>query len=306
MKRLAIASAAALLFLNAADPVASLDLKEARELPWLQYVNAEVARPGDRVLPPPPDIAVYFGSHAKAIERFREVSASVSLERRDMRTIALILVAHGLSHREWDDLRATWSLTQTLSRSDDHFAPILTLIQARLVNAAVRKMPYADPPWLQELFRFDARAAMREDTVRLAEVIRQTVAEEEYGGNPLERLQDAMRKLMMPDVADAYIEALRGMATSKQCDVDRREFGRRVANAMATWNFMNADAAPSGEWWHRAARFTAERELTAKVLEIKAGRTPSSDSQCSDGKWIVTQGHIRFSKPIDGTIPLEY
>lgn len=306
MKRLAIAAAAAFLFLNAADPVASLDLKQARELRWSEYVSAEVARPGDAVLPPPPDMAVYFGSHAKAIERFREVAGSIALDRRDTRTIVLILIAHGLSHREWDDLRAAWDLTQTASRSDDRFAPIQMLMHARVINAAARKMPYAEPAWLQELFRFDARGAMREDTVRLAEVIRRSVEEDQGGGNPLDRLADAMRKLMMPDVADAYLEAVRGMGASRQCDVDPREFGRRVADAMATWNFMNADAKPTGEWWHRAARFTAERELTAKVLEIKAGGTPTPDSQCSDGKWIVTPGHIRFSKPIAGTIPLEY
>ena len=61
-----------------------------------------------------------------------------------------------------------------------------------------------------------------------------------------------------------------------------------------------------GAIWQRAGRFRAEREATEKILEIRSGRVPSPVSQCSDGMWIVTPGHIRFSKKIDGPIPLAY
>jgi hypothetical protein len=88
--------------------------------------------------------------------------------------------------------------------------------------------------------------------------------------------------------------------------MDVRVFERRIRAAMPWWNRPGFIAVPNlGAMWQRVGRFRAEREATAKILEIKSGRTPSSSSQCSDGTWIVTPGHIRFSKRIEGQIPLE-
>ena len=57
--------------------VAGLDLDTARELPWRGYVDAQIMRLDDRVLPPPPNIAVYFGSHKEAFAEGRGDASDV-------------------------------------------------------------------------------------------------------------------------------------------------------------------------------------------------------------------------------------
>jgi len=110
---------------------------------------------------------------------------------------------------------------------------------------------------------------------------------------------------------NSYLAAMR-LATSqviatRKCDVDPREFGRRLSDAMPVWTQTRFFALQNiGAIWQRAGRFRAEREATGKILEIRSGRVPSAASQCSDGMWIVTPARIRFSKKIDGPIPLEY
>jgi hypothetical protein len=64
------------------------------------------------------------------------------------------------------------------------------------------------------------------------------------------------------------------------------------------------------EGWQRLLRFRAEREATQRVLQLRAGETPSTESQCSDGSWIVTPNSVKFSRKVpvpQGIVyPLEY
>jgi len=59
------------VILAATAVVAMFELDKARELPFRDYVYSQVRRVDDRVLPPPPDIAVYFGSHKEAFAEMR-------------------------------------------------------------------------------------------------------------------------------------------------------------------------------------------------------------------------------------------
>jgi hypothetical protein len=285
----------------AATVVALLNLKEARDLPWRDYVDSQIARVDDRVLPPPPDIAVYFGSHREAFAEIR-MHPETGENYRDQMLVTEILVAHALAHHDWDDLESAWEIQRGLWREPR--TAYSALRGSRLINAAARKLPPPAPKWLSELSAFDARRAFAEASI--VNAIRAAEMTEEKGATMLDRLPEAYFRAMGNDWAQATGIALKAMTASRACDVDPREYDDHVREALALWNLARFRLPRRGDVWHEVARFTAERELTAKILETKSGRTPSTLSKCSDGRWIVTPGHLRFSKPIEGQVPLEY
>src|SRR5690242_2471756 len=93
--------------------LSALDLDSARELPWREYVDSQIARVDDRVLPPPPDMAVYFGKHSEALDSVRS-HPQAPANRSAHIVLTRILVAHALSHHDWADLHAAWQLQKSL------------------------------------------------------------------------------------------------------------------------------------------------------------------------------------------------
>jgi hypothetical protein len=102
------------------------------------------------------------------------------------------------------------------------------------------------------------------------------------------------------------------MAASSACDVDEAALTDTVVGSIPRWNVLARTAIPNlAGVWQRAARMTPELELTQKVLQLRGGGTPSPESRCSGGRWIVTASSVKFSgnlrAPKTGTnYPLEY
>jgi len=275
------------------------ELDKARELPWRDYVSSQVRRVDDRVLPPPPDIAVYFGSHKEAFAEMHRHPETPELFAHQL-LVMDILVAHALAHKDWDDLGAAWEIQRSLWKN--RRSPHSLLRDCRLINAAARKLRPPAPPWFAELMDFDVRRAFAD----AAEAKPRESLPAEDDESLFDRIGGAYFSAAADDWDRAMATVWKSVAASRECGLDVDAYDQRVRQAMALWNVARFRGRTLQYGWLEAARFTAERELTAKILEIKAGRTPSTSSRCSDGQWIVTPGHLRFSKPIEGFIPLEY
>ena len=276
--------------------ISALDLTAARELPWREYVNSQIERADDRVLPPPPDIAVYFGKHAAAIEDLRREPVLPLLDLPDQMLVTRILVAHALSHHEWEDLRAAWELDRGLWKQANIVSILTALAASRTIDRAARKLGPPAPPWFNELQAIDARRALYSAFAREAERIRHD-PEHDLPGNLLDRIFRRPYEIAAArDYAEAMLRVSAEMAKSRRCVVDEHEFQRRLDDALAVWNIERAPIPNLSLAWQRAAWFTREREETMKALELKSGRTPSASSQCSDGSWAVVNGAVYFKK----------
>jgi len=274
------------------------ELDKARELPFRDYVYSQVRRVDDRVLPPPPDVAVYFGSHKEAFAEMRRHPEGAD-EFSDRFLLNEILIAHALAHRDWDDLGAAWEIQRALWRQPRLEYTALTC--SRLINAAARKLPPPAPRWLSELFDFDARRAYADAVA--AEAKRGSMAS--VPESTIDGIMNAYGRAMQDDWARAVAEAWKSFASTRACGIDSNEYEERVRGTMGLWNIARFYRGRR-YGMEVVARFTVERELTAKTLETKSGHAPSTLSKCSDGHWIVTPGHLHFSKSIKGFIPLEY
>jgi len=189
-------------------------------------------------------------------------------------------------------------------------ARMIALAGSRMINGAARKMPLPAPRWFGEVLAFDARSAILDSHLKIAEDVSDGHASHDLSDSALQRFVDTLRepydRAVARDVKEALRTASQAMAASRECGLDDDEFTRRITASLGLWNYLRINVPSLGIVWQRAARFNAEREATAKILDIKSGRVPSAASQCSDGTWVVTPGHIRFTKQIEGQIPLEY
>jgi hypothetical protein len=280
----------------------SSDLREA----LIEYVQVQLERSGDAIDAPPSEVARYLADNAAALDEIKTHALSggpivfesdiAKNPNRDaapgpnlaaLQQLHRAFVARALQHARsgnaegWDELHAAWELAKPLWQRPDSMSVMTASTSARMVNGAARKMPLPAPAWFQELSSYGYERA-------LAAAFQ---AEAWRGKNP------------------ALTERLRGMADealrAKACDASSPQFEavREKLGARATPNLIGA--------WERLMRFRAEREATQRVLQIRAGQTPSRDSQCSDGSWQVTPTSFKFTRDIavpepQIDYPLEY
>lgn len=259
---------------------------------FVDYLRVQLERSGEAIDAPPPDVARYITSNAAALDAIRELALrggpivfeSDIARNGDGETAVPNLFALQHLHRvfvvraleqaragnaaAWDELRTTWELVRPLWGRPDPSAVLAGTTAARMVNGAARKMPLPPPDWLQEVFSFDYERAY----------VAAQQAEAWRAKNPglTERLRGMADEVLRARVCDA---------TSPQFLVIREKLGARDApNLVANWE--------------RLMRFRAEREATQRVLQIRAGRTPSPESQCSDGSWKVTPTSFEFTREV--------
>jgi len=291
------------------------------------YIEAQLTRPSEGIDPPPLLIG-YFADHGAQLDAVRthllsgapiawktELSRGFDAPIPNLlghMELARLFVADALVKARandaaaWDDLRAVWLLDAGLRSRPDLISQLIALASSRMVNAAAAKLPLPAPAWLAELSAVDYRKSL--SASMQAEAWAWTHLPSRGGGwlaRPYVRLSGA-------DAAEHLRAGFARMAASSACDVDEAALTDAVVGSIPRWNVLARTAIPNlAGVWQRAARMTPELELTAKVLQLRRGETPSPESRCSGGRWIVTASSVKFSgnlrAPKTGTnYPLEY
>jgi len=290
------------------------------------YTKVQLERTGDAIDAPPPAVAAYLATHDAAMSAVRDhllrgqpivwetnVTAGFDapipnlighMHLHRLFTARALEKARRNDPAAWEELRASWELNRGLWPRADLLSVLIATASGRMTNAAARKMPLPAPAWLAETFSYDYVSAMATAqqadawTIQNAPALRRSVID--VLGTPLYVYEEAKAL----DTLQKYTaEAVR----SKACDAH----GPRFAAARASLVTTHAAVPNLIEAWHRLMRFRAELEATERVLQLRAGRTPSTKSQCSDGAWQLTANGFRFSRditlPPDGLrFPLEY
>jgi hypothetical protein len=180
----------------------------------------------------------------------------------------------------WDDLHAVWNLARSLEGHPQMVVQTSALAMARMINAVAWKMPLPAPAWLAEL--------QQRDSLRpLLEAFQYSAAS--YAKDGL--------KLFPTKFLANSVEHDRRIAEDllkeTRCDVNMR---------------MNELGVDLTFVWRRAFRYRAEREATAKALQVREGKPIETATACSDGTWTFDGTTLRFTREIatapDRTMPL--
>jgi len=291
-----------------------------------EYVKTQFERSGDAIDAPPPPAAQYLAENEAALNAVRDhllSGAPIVWETKLSRgfnapipnlsgliNLQKVLAARALDKARrndaaaWDELHASWELNRGVWHRPDLISILIAIASTRMSNAAARKMPLPAPDWLRETYTFDYVGAMAASQQAEAWMIHHAkpgrLTVKDVLRLPSYRLQgaeylDVMRKYTTEAVRSRACDSI-----SPQFDPARRSL---VTMHLAIPNLISA--------WHRLIRFRAELEATERVLQLRAGQTPSAKSQCSDGTWQVTSNGIKFSRdvkvpPPGIRYPLEY
>jgi hypothetical protein len=284
------------------------------------YVSAQLERASDQSAPPPAAVEAFFAAHQTQIDQVRDHIANAGPIRWQMHfhagadaplpnllghmSLARLFTARALAKAAnhdasaWDDLHVIWQLDNELWNRPELISQLIALAGSRMVNAAAVKMPLPEPAWLSELQSRD----YRRDFARTFQA--------EASSWTIMFKNDLHKKTVKTLVTYPYVDACLAdgveqmrretvrMASMSNCD---------LANvpplSISQWNTISRIAFPNlTAAWQRVYRFQAEREATQKALALRHGRTPSTASVCTDGKWIVDANSVKF----DRTIPIEY
>lgn len=291
-----------------------------------EYIKTQFERSGDAIDAPPPIVAEYLASHAVPLDDTRDHLLSgnrIEWETKVTQGFDMPipnLLGHMDLHRAlmarafdkarnndptaWNDLRASWELNRGLWNRPDLISILIALATTRMSNAAARKMPLPAPQWFDEVRSYDYLGAMAASQQAEAWAIANTkpgrMHWKDYLFLPLTLWQEGQALMTIHDYTTESVRA-------NACDVDSKQFATArasfVTDHFAVPNLLGA--------WQRMMRFRAEREATDRILQIRAGQTPSATSVCSDGMWQVTANSIRFSRdvkvpPPGIRYPLEY
>jgi hypothetical protein len=293
-----------------------------------EYLKAQFERAGDAIDAPPPATAQYLAANDAALNAMRDhiLSGAPIVWETKMHKgfdapipnltghmqLQRILAVRALDKARrndpaaWDEVHASWQLNRSLWSRPDLLSLIVGVAASRLSNAAARKMPLPAPAWLSETFTFDYDGAMASSQQVEAWTVHHI---------PVGRvsLKDALREMQFRLQEAEYLNVMRVYTAealkSKACDAEGPQFATARASVESGSELMaipNLNGA-----WHRLMRFRAELEATERILQLRAGQTPSTQSQCSDGTWQVSANGIKFSRdikvPEQGmNVPLQY
>lgn len=303
---------------------------DAIKVPLHDYIDAQLGRPSAAIDEAPPALAAYFAAHRAQLDAVRAhllAGAPIAWKTQLSRgfdapipnllghmAVTRLFVADALLKARsgdaaaWDDLHALWLLDGGLRPRPDLISQLIALACARMTNVAAAKLPLPEPAWLAEVRAVDYRRAIVASMQAEAWIWRASAKD----GSIRPWLARPYIALCAADAGERMRAALTEMESSSACDVDSDALGHVVQRSMPRWNIFARLAIPNiAATWERAVRTTPELERTAKVLQLRRGETPSADSRCSDGRWLVTASSLKFSRPLrvakSGiTYPLEY
>lgn len=300
------------------------------------YLDAQLARPAAFLDAPPKSVVDYltlkktqFDAVEDQLLREPMPKWEINVADLDLRLPNLIelialekflilraLCEHQAGHdAEVDENReAAWNLNESLWRRPELISMLVAGAMERYQLGAARKMN-ASPQWIE---RFGSRdyaghfrtAVLSETCYRNIHARRKSRDETESTEMLILRsapLQPYLR-LCVVDYTDRDAADAESALLNPICDF--AEVSSKPL-PLAFWNVLRAeDLGPMSYAWSRFARLTLDRELTQKILELKAQRDRSgqwpvslpsgSGSACSDFEWkytVTPEGHrtIEFS-----------
>ena len=299
-----------------------------------EYVRAQMLRTDAGIEEPPQRVQSFVVSYEKEIAALRghllsgqPIRWPVDLEKSsrtpmpDLRMhmrIHRTLVVSALVRAErgdagaWDDLRASWALTDGLWPRPELVSSLIGLSIARTTAATARQMPLPVPAWVGEVTAFDYRTpmlrSMQAEAFMMSSTLRE-IAKPEDDAHWLRRLRD--ETIYAPYLELSRADLLAHMRTTTtelaridRCDFDADAFEARRFAHVSWWNQPAKVAIPNiVHAFRRLYRLRAEMELADRALQLRQGRTPSPKSQCSDGTWIVRADRVKFSRAIASANP---
>ena len=308
-----------------------------------EYVTSQIQRANPVIDEPPPKVAEYLRVRAAHIDAARalilsgtliawaqdiEAGATAPMPRLSghmQLTRVFVASALGRARRDdagaWEDLRAAWQLNRGLFERPEIISSLIGLATARVVNGAARKMPLPAPQWLADLQRVDYRRAMlaahQAEAWTIADRIKAETTSDVDSGDPmggaLARVRDTLlspyTRVCTLDEFDRWRAMAIEVAARNECDLDPAELERMRRESIPWWNVPSRQMRMPNlaSIWQRVFRFRAEIEATQRALELREGRPPRTQSDCTDGKWVYSAGGLQFSRRLtQGTVPVEF
>lgn len=296
-----------------------------------EHLRVQLERSGDAIEPLPPAVAAYFAKHDAELNAVRDhllggetlawdsdVVRGFEAPVPDLHghmILQRVLVTRALEKARqqdpaaWNELRASWELNRALWNRPDLISIMIALASTRMSNGAARKMPLPAPAWLAEQQSFDAVRPMAASQQAEA----WSMAHYEIPMIPtLEHIKVLVAAPWYKFSASTGIELMRRhneeVLRGRACDVTTTQYEKLASTGSYLPDLMVPNLLGA---WQRALRYRAEAEGTERVLQLRAGQTPSARSACSDGTWAVTATSVKFTRNIEVEaaglrVPLEY
>lgn len=241
------------------------------------------------------------------------VTLAVSLLARVLTAAALVEERAGDHAQAGDLLEATWSLSRSFSRQPDQLSQLIAVAVGKLQAGALRKMSQPPVQWLD-------RMSGVEPWRRMLDVVAVSLVSVRAGEAALDESRRAHARAWR-----AVTDRLRELSPCEVSKLPMEEIWRPGTEEIA--RSIEAGADPSLETlsglampnitsaFRRAGRLLVDRELTAKILELRQekaasreGRWPEKfanlDSSVCPGASYEYQSRgsamtVRFKGPID-------
>ncbi len=303
------------------------------------YLKKELER-SERVLDPPPaTVRAYLERHRSTLDAVRKVLLEDESPRwesdvssvwggpmpnlhghthaqRLLITVALIQSRLGDDAEALGTLEASWNLNRFLREEPIPMGQDTGISIARMQMGALRHLADVPFEWRDRLFEHDYRdaflTALRRhgwSWVRIDEqsspLQRDPDRDPGFLARAVELTLSPYARYCMADASDEFMDHLKNIAALKTlCDTDLSRHDADLQISLPRWNLVGGLILPDmTREIHSLARFELDRELTARVIELRGGvrRTisESRDSEvCPKDRWVQNAG-------TDGTVKLK-
>lgn len=267
------------------------------------YRTALLEQPRRAPAPPPDSVAAFLEAHQEELAAVRTHLVDGGIPKWEMHlervfaapipnllghidlqklliTDALAKIAAGDRDRAFEDLEASWNLSQSLEDSPILISQLIVITDARMLAGALRQIRDVPPVWRERLSRRDFRRSFT--NALKFESWFWTQLDETSGFTDLSGLASRVInsigkpyvKYCLADVSDDFHERLLRLDEVRAiCDYDLSTWGADLNVPIPRWNAIGAMVVPSlGGALERLARLELELELTVKLLDLDAAR----------------------------------
>ncbi len=293
----------------------------------MDYLKAEHVRAEATIGAPPAAVVAYLAEHESEIDAVRDhllhartiqwqlepskwVDAPIPNLLGHMH-LTRLLTARALHYaraddvRAWDDLHAAWRLARSLEPRPELISQMIFLAIARSVNATAWKLPQPAASWFDEVRTVDHRQLLlRAHQHETWLIVRHSDEMVDDG------IKGVLAKPYMQWSTINFTHHQRDtaaqIAAATACTFDGVAFAQQRFDAIPRWNVPARVVTPNiGAAWQRMFRTIPEREATANAMRIAQGQPIVTKSTCSDGAWTYANGHLRFSRELPTSSPVE-